>query len=118
MSRDKIRRISVVLLALVLAVGLATHGIACPDAMAKSDMTLANDMPMSGDMQGKCDSCSGHEKGISPAACAAFCGAIMSAASVSPVLHAVPIEKVVGTVARTRSATPILPILILLDRPS
>jgi hypothetical protein len=100
MSRDKIRQILVVLMALVLAVGFATHGIACSDAMVKSDMTLANEMPISGDMQGKCDCCSGHEKGITPATCAAFCGAIMSAPSVSPVLYAVPIEKVVGTVAR------------------
>jgi hypothetical protein len=100
MSIDKIRRISVLLMALVLAVGLATRGIVCSDAMVKSDMTLANDMPISGDMQGKCGSCSGHEKGVTPAACAALCGAIMSAPSTSPVLYAVPVEKVVATAAR------------------
>jgi hypothetical protein len=100
MLSEKTRRISALLSALVLAVGLVTHGFAGSDMVVKSAVTAATDMPMSsgmpmsGDvpMSGKCDGCAGDEKGVAPAACSAFCGAVVAAPSVAAVFDAVPIE--------------------------
>jgi hypothetical protein len=94
MSFEKIRRISAVLMALVLAVGLTTHGLGGPDMIVKSSMTAASDMPMSGDMpmQGRCDGCAGDEKVVAPAACFAFCCAVIAAPLVAVVLYVVPAE--------------------------
>jgi len=107
MSFEKIRRISAVLMALVLAVSLATHGVGGPDMFVKSNMTAASDMPMSSDtpmssdmpIQGKCDGCAGEEKGVAPAACSAFCGAVISVPLVAVVLYAVPVETLKPTAA-------------------
>lgn len=94
MSFAKIRRMSAVLMVLVLAAGLATHGLAGPDTIAKSNITAARDMPMSSDMpmQGKCDGCAGDEKGVAPAACSAFCSAVIAVPMVAVVLYGVPAE--------------------------
>jgi hypothetical protein len=94
MLPEKTRRISALLAALVLAVGLVTHGFAGPDIVVQSAATAAIDMPMSGDMPmpGKCDGCAGDEKGVAPAACSAFCGAVIAAPSVMAIFDAVPIE--------------------------
>ena len=93
---EKTRRISALLSALVLAFGLVTHGFAGPEMVVKSALTAATDMsmPMSGDtpMSGKCDGCAGDEKGVAPAACSAFCGAVIAAPSVTAVFDAVPID--------------------------
>ena len=93
MSFDKIRRLSTLLMAVVLAVGLVTHGVGGPNIVAKSAMTAAHDMPMSGDMPmpGKCDGCAGDEKGVVPTACDAFCGAVITI-PLAVILHAVPDE--------------------------
>jgi hypothetical protein len=93
----KIRRISALLVALVLAVGLVTHGFAGPDMVVKSAVTAAVDMPMSADMpmSGKCDGCAGDEKGVAPAACSAFCSAVIAVPSVAAVFDAVPIDTLV-----------------------
>jgi hypothetical protein len=82
MSCRKIRRISAALMAIVLAVGLWTHGLGGPDVIIKSAMAVANDMPMSGDMPGKCDGCAGDEKGVATAVCSAFCGAFIASSAV------------------------------------
>jgi len=94
MSFEKIRRISAVLMALVLAVGLATHGFGGSDIIVKSSMTAASDMPMSSDMplHGKCNGCAGDEKGLAPAACSAFCGAVIALPMTAVVLDAIPDE--------------------------
>jgi hypothetical protein len=91
---EKTRRISALLSALVLAFGLVTHGFAGPDMVVKSAMTAASDVPMSNDMpmSGKCDGCAGDEKGVAPAACSAFCSAVIAAPSVAAVFDGVPIE--------------------------
>jgi hypothetical protein len=89
MSCGKIRRISAAVMAIVVAVGLATHGLGGPNIIMKSDMAVANDMPMPGDMPGKCDGCPGHEKGVARAACSAFCGTVI-ASPIVVVLFAVP----------------------------
>jgi hypothetical protein len=93
---ENIRRISAVLMALVLAIGLATHGFGAPDMMVKSNMIAASDMPISSDMpmqgKGKCNGCAGDEKGVAPAGCSAFCGAVVISPSVMAVLNAVPAE--------------------------
>ena len=54
--------------------------ITAKSAAAASDMSVASDMSMSSGapMTGKCNGCAGHEKGVAPAACAAFCGAVGS----------------------------------------
>ena len=63
MSLGKIRRISAALMAVVLAIGLTTHGVGGPNMITNSAMALTSDMPMSGDMPGKCDGCAGDELG-------------------------------------------------------
>src|ERR1700687_2028860 len=94
MSFEKIRRIAALLAALVLAAGLVAHGSGGPDIVVKSAMTAASDVPMPGDMPmpGKCNGCAGEEKGIAPAACFAFCGAVIALPLVAVVLDAVPAE--------------------------
>jgi len=91
MSFGKIRRISAALMAIVLAVGLSTHGLSGPHVIIKSDMGVANDMPMSGDMPGKCDGCAGDEMGLAQAVCSAFCGTVI-ASTIVVMLSAVPAE--------------------------
>jgi hypothetical protein len=93
MLSEKTRRISALLSALVLAVGLVTHGFAGTDMVVKFSMTAAADMPKANDMpmSGKCDGCAGDEQGVAPAACSAFCGAVIAAPSVAAVFDAVPI---------------------------
>lgn len=94
MSFEKFRRISAVLMALVLAIGLATHGLGGPDMIVKSAIAAASDVPMSSDMpmQGKCNGCAGDEKGFAPAACSAFCCAVIALPVVAVVLDAIPAE--------------------------
>jgi hypothetical protein len=94
MWSHKIRQISALLTALVLAAGLVVHGFAGPEMGFKSAIATANDMPMSSDMpmSGKCDGCAGDEKGVAPAACSAFCSAVIAAPSVAAVFDAVPID--------------------------
>ena len=93
---EKTRRISALLSALVLAFGLVTHGFAGPEMVVKSALTAATDMsmPMSGDtpMSGKCDGCAGDEKGVAPAACSAFCGAVIALPSMAVVFDTVLVD--------------------------
>jgi hypothetical protein len=91
MSLGKIRRISAALMAVILAIGLSTHGLGGPKMITSLAMALASDMPMSGDMPGKCDGCAGDEKGLAPAFCSAFCGTVMPS-PVMTVLYVVPAE--------------------------
>jgi hypothetical protein len=94
MSWWSMRRISTLLAAWVLAVGLVAHGFGGPDIIVKSAMTATSGMPMSGDMPmpGKCNGCAADEKGVAPAVCSAFCGAVIALPSVAVVLFAVPAE--------------------------
>jgi hypothetical protein len=94
MLRERIRRASTMLMALVLATGLAAHGLGGPDMIVKSAIAAASDMPMSSDMpmQGKCNGCAGDEKGLAPAACSAFCGAVIALPMATVVIEAVPAE--------------------------
>ena len=98
MSLGKIRRISAALMAVILAIGLTTHGVSGPN-ITNSAVALASDMPMSGDMPGKCDGCAGDEKGLAPAACSAFCGTVI-ALPVAVVFFAVPAETLTPTSER------------------
>jgi len=91
MSSRKIRRISAALMAIVLAIGLSTHGLGGPNMITNSAMGLASDMPMSGDMPGKCDGCAGDEMGLAQAVCSAFCGTVI-ASTIVVMLSAVPAE--------------------------
>ena len=94
MLSRKIRQIPALLAALVLAAGLVAHGFAGPDMVVKSSMTDASDMPMSNDMpmSGKCDGCAGNEKGVAPAACSAFCSAVIGWPLVIAAFDAVPMD--------------------------
>ena len=94
MLAERIRRLFVVFLAVALTAGLVAHSIPmsnlgahdAPKLMAMA-MGAATDMPM----PCKSDGCAGDEKGLMPAACAAFCSSI-AAAPVLPILfEAVPI---------------------------
>ena len=74
MLREKIRRISALVLAFALAVGLAAHGMAGPDTGLKPVMAVAaTDMPMSG----KCDGCGDDQKGMLTA-CTAYCSSMVA----------------------------------------
>ena len=74
MWSEKIRRMSAVLLALALAVGLMTHGFGNPDMGLKATMAAAtSDMPMSGN----CDGCGDNSTDMA-AACAAFCNSVVA----------------------------------------
>src|SRR5262249_30141024 len=95
----KIRRICAALMAVVLAIGLSTHGLGGPNMITSSEMALASDMPMSGDMPGKCDGCAGDEKGLAAAVCSAFCGTVI-AFPVAVVFFAVPAEMLSPTSER------------------
>lgn len=94
MSSWKIRRISTVLAALVLAAGLVTHGFDGTDMIVKSTAIAASDAAMSGNMPmpGKCNGCAGDEKGLAPTACSAFCGAVIASPLVEAVLYNVLAE--------------------------
>jgi hypothetical protein len=98
---DKVRRIPALFAALVLAAGLVTHGFGGPDIIVGSAVSTASDMPMSSDMPmpGKCNGCAGHEKGVAPAACSAFCGAVIAIPLVTVALDAVPAETLKPTAA-------------------
>lgn len=93
-----IRRMLASLMALFMAIGLATHGVGGP-MVVKSTMAMASHMPSSGSepMQDKCNGCAGDERGVVPTACSAFCSAVatLPAAYVDP--YAAPIEILVPT---------------------
>ena len=91
MSFGKIRRISAALMAIVLAIGLSTHGLGGPNMINNWAMALMSDMSMSGDMPGKCAGCAGDEKALAPAVCSACCGTVIAFPAVV-VLFAVPAE--------------------------
>jgi hypothetical protein len=75
MFRERIRRISALVLALALAAGLATHGIGGSDVGFKSAVAAAaSDVPMSGKSDGCGDD---HQNGMA-AACAAFCSSVVA----------------------------------------
>jgi hypothetical protein len=90
----KIPQISALLAALVLTLGLVTHGFASASMPLKAGVTAATDVPMSGDMPmpGKCNGCAGDEKGMVPSACSVFCSTAIASPSLPPLLDAVPIE--------------------------
>ncbi|SRR5713101_6559258 len=94
MLPEGIRRASTVLMALVLACGLAAHGLGGPDMIVKSATAAASDMPMSSDgpMQGKCNGCAGDENGVAPAACSAFCRVVIALPMTTVVIDAIPAE--------------------------
>jgi hypothetical protein len=92
MSFWKIRRGLALVVAVVLAAGLVTHGFGGPDMVVTSAVTAAHDMPMPGDMPSKCDGCAGDERGLSPTACSALCGSVIAAPLLNVVLFAVPAE--------------------------
>jgi hypothetical protein len=87
---ERIRRISVLLLALTLAVGLVTHGVRAADMDVKMAVAAASDMAT----PDKCDGCKSDHDGMSPAACSAHCSGVivMQVAAVSVDAPAVDIR--------------------------
>ena len=80
---------------MVLAVGLTTHGVGLPDMTVTSGVSAAltdMSMPVNAPMSGKCKGCIGDEKGIAPAACSAFCSAVMVLPAAPAILLAGPAE--------------------------
>jgi hypothetical protein len=96
MLAEKMRRLFVMFLALALTAGLVAHTVPTGNLGAHSGPEMAGmamalgataDMPM----PCKSDGCAGDEKGLMPAACAAFCSSI-AALPILPILFdAVPI---------------------------
>jgi hypothetical protein len=82
-------------MSMVLAVGLTSHGVGLPDMAVKSSMNAAlidTSMPVNAPMPGKCKGCIGDEKGVAPAVCSAFCGAVIALPAAPPTLLAGPAE--------------------------
>jgi hypothetical protein len=94
MAFMKLRHASAIAAALILAAGLVMHGFAGLDMSSASATSMAAEMPMSTDMpmSGQCDGCDGHEKGMSPTACSAFCSAVITVPSVAVVFSTISIE--------------------------
>jgi hypothetical protein len=88
------RKVFALLAAMVLAAGLITHALGAPSMVGKSAMTSAGDMPMSSEMPmpGKCNGCAGDEQGTAPAACSAFCSAVIAVPAVAAIFAALPID--------------------------
>ena len=93
---EKIRRLFVMFLALALTAGLVMHSIptnnlGAQDAPKLTTMAMAAGVGMDMPMPCERDGCAGDDRGLMPAACAAFCSSV-AAASVLPILfEAVPI---------------------------
>ena len=95
MTSQRIRKIAALVMAMVLAVGLTTHGVGLPNMSLKSGMTAAQmdtAMPVNAPMPGKCNGCIGDEKGVAPAVCSAFCGAVIALPAAPPILLSGPAE--------------------------
>ncbi|MPZ41263.1 MAG: hypothetical protein GEU95_25100 [Rhizobiales bacterium] len=74
MTLNRVRRFSVLALALALVVGIVTHGVRAVDMDVKMTMAAASDMAM----PGKCDACgSGNDK-MSGVVCAVPCGGLVA----------------------------------------
>jgi hypothetical protein len=107
MLAEKMRRLFVMFLALALTAGLAAHSVPTgnhlgkPSVMAAMSMDAtsmdatsdATSMDTTADMPMPCKDggCAGDEKGLMPAACAAFCGSVAASPVVPTVFDAVPI---------------------------
>jgi hypothetical protein len=94
MTSQRIRKIAALLMAMVLAVALTTHGV-LPNISLKSGMPVAltdSSMPANAPMPGKCKGCIGNEKGLAPAVCAAFCSAVIALPTAPAILFAGPAE--------------------------
>ena len=95
MTSQRIRKIAALVMAMVLVVGLTTHGLGLPNMSLKSSMTAAlmnTSMPVSAPMPGKCKGCIGDEKGVAPAVCSAFCSAVIVLPTAPAILLAGPAE--------------------------
>jgi hypothetical protein len=89
----RIRRISALLLALTLAVGLVTHAVRAAGMDAKMAVAAASDM-----VPGKCDGCGSGDDNMSSAACSAHCSGVM-VTQVPAMLVDVPVVDVRGVSA-------------------
>ena len=101
---ENVRRISALFLALVLAVGLAAHGVRASDIGVKMVAAAATDMPM----PGKCDGCGDDHKAMA-AACSAYCGTVVVlplAGAAFDVVPAVIVENFVGPSPTGRTVSP------------
>ena len=95
MTLRRIRQIAALLMSMVLAVGLTTHGVGLPDMAVTSGVSAAltdTPMPANAPMPSKCKGCIGEGKGIAPAACSAFCSAVMVLPAAPAILVAGPGE--------------------------
>ncbi|MCK1277371.1 hypothetical protein IVB46_19270 [Bradyrhizobium sp. 61] len=95
MTSQRIRKIAALMMAMVLAVGLTTHGVGLPNMSLKSSMTAAlmdTSMPVNAPMPGKCKGCIGDEQGVAPAVCSAFCSAVIALPTAPAILLAGPAE--------------------------
>jgi len=92
MWREAARRTFVLVLAVALAAALVMRNVQAGnmDNMDVAAAATATDMPV----HGKCDGCAGNEKAMTPAACSAYCGAIVAFPFLIVAYHPVPAETV------------------------
>jgi hypothetical protein len=100
MLLERVRRAPTAVMAMILAIGVAAHGLSASDTIARSRVMAASDMPMSDDMSDKCNGCAGQEKGMVSAACAAFCSAAIAILSPAVALYMMPAEILRPTTGR------------------
>jgi len=95
MTSRRFRQIAALLMSMVLAMGLTMHGVGLPNMAATSGINavlMDASMPVNAPMPGKCKGCIGDEKGVAPAVCSAFCGAVIALPAAPPILLAGPAE--------------------------
>jgi hypothetical protein len=95
MTLNRVRRFSVLALALALVVGIVTHGARAANMDVKMTMTAASDMAM----PGKCDGCGTGNDKMSGVACAAPCGGMVAMLVADIVLPMLPVAISSWTVA-------------------
>jgi hypothetical protein len=89
MWREKIRRLTAVILALALAAGLVTHNGGNRDFVVKpATAAAAADMPMNGN----CDGCGGDDEKGMQTACAAYCGVVFALPATAGLLDVIVID--------------------------
>ena len=85
---EKLRRISAILIALALGVGLLAHGVGASNMGVKMALAAANDMPATD----KCDGCGSGDDGMSLGACSAYCSTFTALPSAAAVFDMLPME--------------------------
>lgn len=88
MLPDLVRRLSVMLLTLSLALGPAVTNVHASSMSAKMAVTALSDAPSSG----MCDDCAGNKSGVPMASCSINCTGVTAVSSEVVVFEYLPVE--------------------------